>query len=343
MTDRPTLENIQALRWIAAALVFIQHSVYFAGMTVGDQMLSFRGLNLGGIGVYIFFIISGFVIALQTNKNPAHFLMHRVFRIYPGYLVAIIFSTTVFFLFSAYRPTFSIPSVSMLLIPTGSLNSSFQIPYWTLIYEMFFYALVLLLMIVHRNRSKFIDASIFIWMLGIITSMYVGTKIDMPKPGPSEILVSPLNLYFICGFFLSRIFFSKNPGLAYLALFLMAAAGCFILSMRYQATISAMGIAAIVMAVKSKPLPNLLNKLGDYSYGIYLAHLPVIYCIHLALKDSGTSFAGALALMTVAALPAAILFGRIEHGLYKGRIRPAVDRLFEKKISAPMSPSLEKQ
>ncbi|MFC4860142.1 acyltransferase family protein [Pseudomonas sp. MAHUQ-62] len=343
MNDRPNLENIQALRWIAAALVFIQHSVYFSGLTIGDQMLSFRGFNLGGTGVFIFFIISGFVIALQTNKRPAQFLLHRIFRIYPGYIAALIFSTAILFLFSDYRPTFSTPSLSMLLIPIGSLNSSFQIPYWTLIYEMFFYSLVLLLMIVHRSNTRLIDASILIWMLGILTSIYLGTKIDTAKPDIGEIFLSPLNIYFICGFFLSRAFFSKKPNLAYLALFLISATGCYFTQMRYQVTVCAFGVAAIIFAVKLQPLPKLLNNLGDYSYGIYLAHLPVIYCIYLALKDSGTGFAATLALMIISALPAAIFFGRMEHWLYKGRIRPVVDSLFEKKNNSSLRPSLERQ
>ncbi len=121
-----------------------------------------------------------------------------------------------------------------------------------------------------------------------------------------------------------------------------AALDCHFVQMRHQVTASTLGVAATVLAVKLRPFPKFPNTLADLFYGNYLAHLPVIYCIHLALKNRGTNFAGAHALMTVMALPTPFLFGRIEHSVYKGRTRPAIYSPFEK-INCPIPLSLEKQ
>ena len=326
METKFTLQNIQSLRWLAAALVFMQHAVFFSGQTIGESMMAFRTFNFGGIGVYIFFIISGFVIALQTEKSCLQFLMHRAFRIYPTYLITIALAFIVFYLFSNHKPTIDDFSASMFLVPTGTLNSTLQIPYWTLIYEIFFYCLILFLMVLFNKKQVLIDVSILAWLAAIIVATQTGTSINVNAPSLQEILFSPLNSYFICGFFLSRVLMSNNHKIAFCGLMILAVSGCLFVAMRYPTAICAMGIGAIVFSIKSKPFPKLINNLGDYSYGIYLLHLPIIYCLFLALKGPDANFSLSLFTMLIVALPLSIAFGMLEHWIYKNHIRPAVDR-----------------
>ncbi|WP_434631076.1 acyltransferase [Pseudomonas sp. Z1-29] len=325
MGNNLTLQNIQSLRWLAAALVFMQHSIFFAGQTTGDSMMSFRGYNFGGIGVYVFFIISGFVIAMQTEKKPLQFLLHRAFRIYPAYFSAVALSFVILYLFSTQTPSLNTDSLSMLLIPTGTLNSSFQIPYWTLIYEIFFYSLILLLMVILKGRQSLIDGSILIWLAVVIFTTQMGLKLDIHAPSLKDIIFSPMNIYFMCGYFLSRVLLSNDNKIAFSGLLIIAASGSFFLSVRYQATVCALGVCAIVFFAKSKPFKKAINKLGDYSYGIYLIHLPMIYCIFLAMKGAGANFSISLSMMVLIALPISIGFGKLEHMIYNLKIRPALN------------------
>lgn len=340
MAGNPTLKNIQALRLLAAALVFLQYAYFFASQTVGDNAIEFRKFNLGGLGVYIFFIISGFVIALQTEKKSEAFAGHRLARIYPAYFIALVVSTAIFYLFSDFRPSFS-DVASLLLLPTGTLNSSFQIPYWTLIYEMYFYTLILLLMALTRARPSLINAALLLWLVSIITASHNGIKVNLPSPDYLSIFLSPLNIYFITGFFLARFSLSGNQTAARLAFLVVGFELVFYAELRYILSICVFGAMVLIFITQLKPLPAVLNRLGDYSYGIYLLHLPIIYCLYLALKSAGASFTTSLLVMTVVALPIAIGFGKFEYWLYQKKIRPAVDRFLSRKASPQLNQPLE--
>ncbi|MHC3822514.1 acyltransferase family protein [Pseudomonas sp. G3-19] len=329
------LQNLQSLRLIAALLVFVQHSVYFSGLATNTQITRFLSFNFGDIGVFVFFVISGFVIAMQTDRKPLQFMLHRIFRIYPGYIAAVLFSAGVLFLFSDYRPDLNDTSMSILLIPTGSLNPSLQVPYWTLIYEMFFYALVLALMTVFRGRAAIIDGAIFAWLLVMIYQTANGVSFSVAMPTVSEIAFSPLNIYFIVGFFLSRILLSKSPQIGYMALFISASSSIFFYGMKAPVAVCALTIAAIIWAIKSPTLPKVMNTLGDYSYGIYLVHTAVIYCIYLEVQKNGGTLYTSVALMAIAALPVAVLFGKLEHWVYKYKIRPGIDNLLRRAKPSP--------
>jgi peptidoglycan/LPS O-acetylase OafA/YrhL len=340
MAGTLTLKNIQALRLFAALLVFVQHAYFFSSQLVGDQAMEFRKLNLGGTGVYIFFIISGFVMALQTEKTSTSFASHRIARIYPAYFLALALSTLMFFLFSSYRPSFT-GIASLLLFPTGTLNSTFQVPYWTLVYEMFFYALILLLMTLTRARPSMINLALLLWLVAIFGASHYGVKVNIPSPDYTSIFLSPLNIYFITGFFLARFCLSTNHTAARLAFLLIAIELVLNGEVRYTLSVAVFGALAIVLITQLKPLPNFLNALGDYSYGIYLLHLPIIFCLYLALKPAGASFATSLVLMAVVVLPVAIGFGKFEHWLYQKKLRPAVDGFLSRKSASQILQPLE--
>jgi exopolysaccharide production protein ExoZ len=87
------LQNIQMLRGIAAMLVVLQHSCWLVSLSadkLGSAWLnSFSHFtNFGAIGVDLFFIISGFVMALSASRCAGadlagQFLLQRFLRIAP--------------------------------------------------------------------------------------------------------------------------------------------------------------------------------------------------------------------------------------------------------------------
>ncbi|MFF2297419.1 acyltransferase family protein [Arthrobacter sp. NPDC058127] len=77
-----------------AALVLFAHSFYLAGAGVGPHI---RGENLGGWAVAGFFALSGFLITGSRLTNGlGEYLVHRVARIYPAFLVCLLVTIAVF-------------------------------------------------------------------------------------------------------------------------------------------------------------------------------------------------------------------------------------------------------
>ena len=99
----------------------------------------------GWVGVEIFFVISGFVIANSASKSsPKEFLFGRALRLYPAVWVGSTLSFLVLLFFAREKASeFILPYIqAMLLIPKGIKGQWLDCVYWTLAAEMAFYGLV---------------------------------------------------------------------------------------------------------------------------------------------------------------------------------------------------------
>jgi peptidoglycan/LPS O-acetylase OafA/YrhL len=99
----------------------------------------------GWVGVEIFFVISGFVIANSArNCSAAEFLFGRALRLYPAVWVCATLTFIVLLLFAdGSSSEFILPYVrAMLLVPKGINGQWIDCIYWTLAAEMAFYGLV---------------------------------------------------------------------------------------------------------------------------------------------------------------------------------------------------------
>ena len=97
------LEGIQVLRAVAAWLVVFHH--FHQAFNQFDRSTSWGRVltECGDYAVYVFFVISGFVIHYSLSAQPRSgwvFLESRLRRIVPAYWVAtLIFSAVIFFIF----------------------------------------------------------------------------------------------------------------------------------------------------------------------------------------------------------------------------------------------------
>jgi peptidoglycan/LPS O-acetylase OafA/YrhL len=99
----------------------------------------------GWVGVEIFFVISGFVIANSASKSsPAEFLLGRALRLYPAVWVCATATFMVLLLFgSGSASEFILPYIhAILLVPKAVTGQWLDCVYWTLAAEMAFYGLV---------------------------------------------------------------------------------------------------------------------------------------------------------------------------------------------------------
>lgn len=162
------LDGIQALRFMAAMLVVALHAVE-ALVSHGEKISLWNG---GSIGVDIFFVISGFVMALTTAHHPQgwrargnaalSFCRRRLTRLLPLY-----WFYTLLKLFSVILlPTLVIRTTlvpwhvvaSFLLIPVmapwGQVQPVLPVG-WTLCLELFFYAIFALAILLAAPRLLF--------------------------------------------------------------------------------------------------------------------------------------------------------------------------------------------
>jgi peptidoglycan/LPS O-acetylase OafA/YrhL len=141
--------GVDLLRFVAASLVVLNHFGIFTWNTpsvgITGQWLAFPALVpaswYGWVGVEIFFVISGFVIAASArHATPSSFLKHRIIRVAPALWIC----TTLAF---ALRLTSGLPFSPLLAAYVRSLLLSPVGPYidgviWTLVVEAAFYFLI---------------------------------------------------------------------------------------------------------------------------------------------------------------------------------------------------------
>src|SRR5204862_3852509 len=152
-SDSSEVLSVQYLRAVAALLVVFHHARQFPGFK--DAV----GTGVGSAGVDMFFVISGFVMAVTAGRRnyPAfRFLARRGLRIIPLYWSMTLLSAVL---------AFALPSVfddvaftwkhflsSLLFIPHVSPYPPFNYSPlmkigWTLNFEMFFYLIFAALMV----------------------------------------------------------------------------------------------------------------------------------------------------------------------------------------------------
>nr|WP_272210084.1 acyltransferase [Marinicella sp. W31]MDC2875947.1 acyltransferase [Marinicella sp. W31] len=147
------LISIQILRAVAALSVVTGHTIneiHQVGVPYPELPFNF------GIGVDIFFIVSGFVMVLTSGKlvtRPGaslEFMRRRIIRVVPLYwfyttgmlLALLLFPTQL----NHSTTTFQQVACSFLFLPCVSAYGNYQPVLslgWTLNYEMFFYVLLL--------------------------------------------------------------------------------------------------------------------------------------------------------------------------------------------------------
>ncbi|EHN1498417.1 acyltransferase [Salmonella enterica] len=135
--------SIQILRGIAALFVVCFHFRYAVNDIYAQKDIGNRLFEFGSFGVDLFFIISGFIMAMSArqNENLSEFFIKRFFRIYPLYFVVL----TLYILLSFNEYSLSQIIKSYLLVP---IDYKSEMPYygysimaiaWTLTYEFWFY------------------------------------------------------------------------------------------------------------------------------------------------------------------------------------------------------------
>jgi exopolysaccharide production protein ExoZ len=329
MPEKSKLVGVQYLRAIAALMVAYYHLIdqipaYSHELSFARAVTSRR---LPG-GVDIFFVISGFIMYFTGRKLSAgEFAWRRLARIVPLYWVltlavcglaladgAMLHRTDV---------TVEYAAKSMLFIPyTNPVQSGFLfpllVPGWTLNYEMAFYALFALGLLLPRYRMRFV-----VGVLGLLVAS--GVILRQPEMlSISGFYTSGILSLFAAGMILG---WACTRGALRVPRWLCGSlllAGCWglltdwepVASDRWAEFASATAIVVAVVAWEQRfgmPQWRLPLLIGDASYSIYLAHLFAFGMVRSAWKHAdGPAWAFAMIAMSAAIVLALVTYHAVE-------------------------------
>jgi peptidoglycan/LPS O-acetylase OafA/YrhL len=156
---------LDALRGFAALCVVFDHGSTLMLMPVRDFL--YRWLDLGQFGVFVFFLVSGYIIpaSLERKGSVRGFWTSRLFRLYPMYVLALVLAGAAYLTgYGTIRGAEHHPGQSvfawLLMLPNLLTGPNVPNVTWTLSYEMVFYLLLVALFSwgVHRRSGWYATA-----------------------------------------------------------------------------------------------------------------------------------------------------------------------------------------
>lgn len=152
---------LDPLRFLAAiAVVFYHYSIYLNDYPLLDEVFKY-----GYLGVNFFFLLSGFVIAMSAEgRSSFSFLKSRAKRIYPTFIICLIFTVLVLFFFKGSKFSFFEIIANATILNDYLGIKSIDGVYWTLHAEVKFYICIFLLLAIGMFQRWKIWLTL--WLLG---------------------------------------------------------------------------------------------------------------------------------------------------------------------------------
>lgn len=318
VTRRNHLSFLDQFRGVAIICVFVYHALFQAfrrdqldwggWLRNFDAPASFLGLypiTWGWCGVAIFFVVSGFCIHLShaRSKDPSviSFFIRRWFRIYPPFLVALLFFVFVFphtrlNLHSHYDLGQLLSHLLLLHNLDNRTWSAINVAWWSVAVEFQLYLLYPLLLLATRRlgwRGVLVITAIIEFGLRLGGDIY-----QLTTNGPLPALLFNLPFYFWFSWTMGAAIadayvkgqplpFMRSSIWLWLALFIAAdlIKPLHEFSFTFAALVTAIAIARLLSRAQDAEqsrsfLPRRLidhvRLAGTCSYSIYLIHLPIL-------------------------------------------------------------------
>lgn len=299
-SDLKSLSFIQTLRGLAVLGVVLFHMLSIEEKYSGGDFVLPNFLQLGQIGVDLFFVISGFVMVMITRERfsikgeTMRFLWGRGARIYPVYWIYFILVTAVFLA----KPSWVNASQGhqLDLVKSFFLLPSNQLPIvmvaWSLIHELWFYLIFALLL--NFNKRLLLPA-LMLWAIIVIFGNLILKTSDLSAY--TKIAFHPYTLEFIIGAIVAIFVYSKYSvkvtQKTIIAILVAVPVGLVIAHKNNVVTDTGLirfftfgilfGFLVLSFAMleirKNIYFPKSLVFIGDISYTVYLSHILILSAI----------------------------------------------------------------
>lgn len=317
-------------------MVMLTHSAIYLEKTYGYQNIRlFFNDYWSYFGVIIFFCISGFLLTSLTAVTSWRvFIVHRIARIFPTYLIALALALAAYTVRDGVFP--EVDWRIALLVPIGP--AAFRPLYveWTLVYEVAFYALMTFFCVASLRR--WLTAFLVLWFV-VLAFLFVSGRIPSGiLPTASDIYLDAWNIGFIFGgyaWLLQRSGYTGRwGGWVGVALIL----SCTILG-EATGVLAPAGVALILANLVQRDREGriifrsgVLETLGNWSYAIYLTHVPVFLLLYPLLKGGGLPpllawFCGIGVVLTIGGA-----LGQLDVALYR-KLKRKIDFAFSRELS----------
>jgi peptidoglycan/LPS O-acetylase OafA/YrhL len=324
--------NFNLLRCLAASLVIYSHSFPFTrgfdargiGRYQGDFLFDFSGVESGRFAVQVFFIISGFLIAQswEYSRSWQRFAEARVLRIFPGLVACILFLAFVLgpvFTTLPLSEYFTHPQLWRFIAVDATLvrvkleyclpgvfeqnlyRCAVNVPHWTLPWEALMYLALGVFGIVGLLARRAV-------MLVATFALLVGFRLAVDRFGIADWRVLyPLS--FGCFFFFGTLLWLFRDRVRLNAITLAAAFAALLVVMGTMEQhwlarafyIPVLAYVVIGLALVPGGFIRGYNRLGDYSYGIYIYGFAIQQAIIAMVPTLSTTQ------LTLVSLPAVLL------------------------------------
>lgn len=288
------LYELDALRGLAVIGVMLSHYTTryenLFGHVKNPYLLDFP---YGGLGVPLFFIISGFVIymTILNSQTIKDFAIKRITRLYPAYIVAVILTFTLVTLYqlqgrevSLKHALINLTMFQGFLVGVPNVDGA----YWSLTVEISFYMLIGFIVFLGFHRK--IEYISIAWLLA--AALFKIIVINFDNVYLHAIESQSINNY--CHLFIAGIMFyhlrNANRYIYHIIISL-----CLIYQFVFNDFVTSLFVSlffVLFYALVFKKFLKIFNIkplifLGTISYSLYLIHQNIGYIVINILEKNG--------------------------------------------------------
>ncbi len=291
-SPRLARNNFDLIRLVLAAVVCLVHSYELSGF---EPLAVFAQVLSSAVAVKAFFVLSGFLIVMSYERSSSlsSYLRKRVRRIYPAYFTVVMLCAVGLSLVSSMSvgEYFSLAWVKYVLANLSFLNflhpelpgvfegqrlAAVNGALWTLKIEAMFYLVVPLLVLLLRRVSPLLVlvlaycASVVYAQVLAAIAAHTGSGLyaELARQLPGQLC------YFVAGAFLYYFLPLFERRLPY---FLAFSVAVLVLN-RFTPLplLEPFALACVVVFFGLFLYVGNFGKYGDFSYGFYIVHFPII-------------------------------------------------------------------
>jgi peptidoglycan/LPS O-acetylase OafA/YrhL len=286
----------------------------------------------GFLGVSVFFAISGFVIAYSAEgRTPVGFVIARVSRIYPTFVLCMTLTFAVTLLIGAghYEAT-PVQWFANLFIAAPFLGQPYvDTVYWSLVIEVVFYGWVAIFSALGLFPRR-IDALIMTWF-----AITFANEMTIDAPIFEKIFIADDSGFFAVGLLIYQHYRGRR-GARFWGLFTLAM-GTAIFQATHKlerlgahpdntfdpkvvAAICVVSLVGVFLAtrIRKVPLPaKVVLAAGGMTYPLYLLHMQMGYVIFTRTEPHGHAMIAVAMILAGICVLAWVLWRFIEPGMHR--------------------------